>query len=258
MVCHSCSFNKLIPSSCPVCNSPDIIFRGAGTKAIEEELRKLFPTARVSRFDKDNKKADSLEQNYDKLLNGEIDIAIGTQIITKGLDLPNLSTVGIVIADSGLFFPDYMSEERTFQNLMQVIGRVGRGHTPGRVILQSYHPESISIQAAINKDFKSLYDQQIVERKKFELPPFVYLLVVSAKRSSQENAQSACEKIIDRIRSLNLKVKINGPAPAFYEKQNGKYVWQLIIKSTDRSNLLKIIEVLPGNYSYDIDPSSLL
>lgn len=258
MVCHSCSYSKTIPSSCPVCHSPDIIFRGAGTKAVEEELKRLFPAARISRFDKDNKKVDSLEQNYDKLLKGEIDIAIGTQIITKGLDLPGLSTVGIVIADSGLFFPDYMAEERTFQNLMQVIGRVGRGHTPGRVILQSYHPESISIQSAIHKDFKTLYDQQIVERKKYEFPPFVFLLVISAKRSSQKNALAACEKLIERINNLNLRVKINGPAPAFYEKQNGRYVWQLIIKSTDRSNLIEIIKILPGNYSYDIDPSSLL
>ncbi len=258
MLCHTCSFNQTVPSDCPVCKSPDIIFKGAGTKAIEEELKRIFPAAKISRFDKDNKKADSLEQNYEELQRGVIDIAVGTQIITKGLDLPKLSTVGIVMADSGLFFPDYMAEERTFQNLMQVIGRVGRGHTAGRVILQSYHPESNAISSAIDKDYMALYNQQIIERQKFEFPPFVFLLKVSAKRSTVFNAQSACNKLAVRIRDLKLSIKICGPAPAFYEKQNGRFVWQIIIKSTSRTNLLKIVDMLPGNYSYDIDPASLL
>ncbi len=191
-------------------------------------------------------------------MSGKIDIAVGTQIITKGLDLPKLSTVGIVMADSGLFFPDYMAEERTFQNLTQVIGRVGRGHIPGRVIIQTYHPESIAIKSAIDKNYTELYDQQLVERRKYKFPPFVFLLRVSAKRATQPNAQAACEKIADKIRELKLGIEINGPAPAFYEKQNGRYVWQLIIKSRDRANLLKVIDLLPGNFSYDIDPASLL
>lgn len=258
MLCHTCNYKQDIPSSCPVCNNTDIIFRGAGTKAIEEELKKIFRTAKISRFDRDNKKMDSLEQNYNKLISGEIDIAVGTQIITKGLDLPNLSTVGIVMADSGLFFPDYMSEERTFQNLMQVIGRVGRGHIAGRVIVQTYHPNSIALKSAINKDYDEIYKQQIKERKKYLYPPFVYILKIIAKRSTRENAETACIKIIDRINSLGLKIQINGPAPAFYEKQNGKYIWQIIVKSTEREYLLKIIELLPGNYNYDIDPASLL
>ena len=258
MICHSCNFNQTVPSLCPVCKSPDIIFRGAGTKAITEELKKIFPTAKISRFDKDNKKLDSLEKNYDDLLSGKVDIIVGTQIITKGLDLPNLSTVGIVMADSGLYFPDYMAEERTFQNLMQVIGRVARGHLPGRVIVQTYHPESLAIKAAINKNFQEFYDQQLIERKKFRFPPFVYLLKISCKRATQKSSETACKQLINDIDKLGLKVSINGPAPAFHEKQNGRFVWQLIIKSTDRSNLLKIIESLPSNFSYDIDPANLL
>jgi primosomal protein N' (replication factor Y) len=258
MLCHSCSFNQTAPSLCPTCGSPDIIFKGTGTKAITDELRKIFPAARISRFDKDNKKADSLEQNYKALLRGDVDIIVGTQIITKGLDLPKLSTVGIIMADSGLSFPDYTAEERTFQNLMQVIGRVARGHTPGRVIVQAYHPESLAIKSAVDKDFQAFYDKQILERKKFKFPPFVYLLKISCKRSSQKASEEACNKLIDKLSEMNLAVVINGPSPAFYEKQNGRYVWQIIIKSAHRGHLLKIIENLPSNFSYDIDPASLL
>lgn len=258
MICHSCNFNQLTPSFCPICKSTDIIFRGAGTKAITEELNKIFPGAKISRFDKDNSKLDSLEQNYQELLNGNIDIAVGTQIITKGLDLPKLSTVGVVMADSGLFFPDYMAEERTFQNLMQVIGRVSRGHIKGRVVVQTYHPDSIAIKSAIDKDFLEFYKKQLIERKKYNFPPFVYLLKITCKRASQKSSQETCMKLISDIKNLKLAVSINGPAPSFYEKQNGKYVWQIIIKSKQRSNLLDIISNLPANFSYDIDPVSLL
>ena len=258
MLCHSCSYNQTVPQACPVCTSPDIVFKGTGTKSITDEISRLFNTAKVRRFDRDNKKADSLEQNYDDLLNGKIDIAVGTQIITKGLDLPKLSTVGIVMADSGLYFPDYMAEERTYQNLTQVIGRVGRGHVPGRVIIQTYNPESIAIKAATENNYKEFYEQQITEREKYQFPPFVFLLKITTKRSTQKSSESACLKLINEIRGASLPVIINGPTPAFHEKQGGKYVWQIIIKSKERTSLLKIIDMLPTNFAYDIDPSSLL
>jgi primosomal protein N' (replication factor Y) len=258
MLCHTCNFNKTVPSFCPVCKSADIIFKGAGTKAIVEELKKIFPTAKISRFDKDNKKLDSLEQNYDHLLSGKVDIIVGTQIITKGLDLPLLTTVGVVMADSSLYFPDYMAEERTFQNLMQVIGRVGRGHLRGNVIVQTYHPESIAIKSGVDKNYLEFYNQQLVERKKFGYPPFVYLLKITCKRASPISSQNSLIKLKNALGELNLPVTINGPAPSFHEKQNGKYIWQLVVKSKNRSHLLKIINELPANFFYDIDPSSLL
>lgn len=258
VLCHSCSYHQSTPALCPVCSSPDIIFRGAGTKAIAEELKKLFPMATINRFDKDNKKIDSLEQNYHDLLSGKIDIAVGTQIITKGLDLPKLSTVGVVMADSGLYFPDYMAEERTFQNLMQVIGRVARGHLPGRVIIQTYHPDSVSIKSASTKNYQRFYDQQLIERRKYKFPPFVYLLKLSTKKATSKSAEAASGKLAEQISHLKLPVTVNGPAPAFHAKQNGRFVWHIIIKSTNRSHLLKIIGELPSGFSYDIDPASLL
>jgi primosomal protein N' (replication factor Y) len=258
MMCHSCNFNKLIPSECPLCKSVDIVFKGTGTKAITDELGRLFKTANISRFDRDNKKADTLEHNFDDLMSGKIDIAVGTQIITKGLDLPKLSTVGIVMADSSLYFPDYTAEERTYQNISQVIGRVGRGHIPGRVIVQSYEPNRLSIKSAINKDYESFYDSQIIERKKYKFPPFVYLLKITCKRSTQNSSEQYCEKLIKDIGLLNIPIIINGPTPAFHEKVNNKYVWQIIIKSVNRDNLIRIVTEIKGDYTYDIDPSSLL
>lgn len=258
MQCHSCSYSKTIPTDCPVCHSPNIIFKGAGTKAIADQITKLFPMAHVSRFDRDNKKSESLEQNYQDLLSGKIDIAIGTQIITKGLDLPKLSTVGIVMADSSLSFPDYSAEEKTYQILTQVIGRVARGHRAGRVIIQTYHPETTALQAAIKKDFDSFYNQQVAERQQFKFPPFVFLLKLSCRRSSAQKAKAACEDLATSISNLKLPILINGPSPAFHEKVNGKYVWQLILKAKNRTDLLTVIEKLPSNWLYDLDPSSLL
>ena len=258
MECHSCSFHKDIPTACPVCNSPNIIFKGAGTKAITEEIIKLFPAAKVSRFDGDNKKSDSLQENYQDLLSGRIDIAVGTQIITKGLDLPKLSTVGIVMADSSLSFPDYTAEEKTYQTIAQVIGRVARGHREGRVIIQTYHSDTVALQSAIKKDYKSFYEHQLAERKQFSFPPFVFLLKLSTKRSSPAKAREACEALAKQIRQLSLPLVINGPTPAFHEKVSGKYIWQIIVKSKNRSHLLKVVEALPANWSYDIDPASLL
>ena len=258
MNCHSCSFNSKVPTNCPVCASSDIIFKGAGTKAIEQEIRKLFPLATVMRFDRDNKKSESLAENYDDLVSGKINILVGTQIITKGLDLPKLSTVGIVMADNNLYFPDYTAEELTYQMLTQVIGRVARGHVDGRVIIQTYNPEGIALKTAINKQFEAFYAQQISERKLFNFPPFVFLLKLSTKRATSASAQKACEKLIEEINKLNLPVAINGPAPSFHKRVQGKYVWQIIIKSGRRGNLLKIIGNLPANWAYDIDPSSLL
>jgi primosomal protein N' (replication factor Y) len=258
MRCHSCNYSAKAPSRCPVCASDDIIFQGIGTKAIETEIKKLFPMAQVRRFDRDNKTGDKLSENYEELVKGEVDIVIGTQILTKGLDLPHLSTVGVVMADSNLSFPDYTAEEKTFQTLTQVIGRVARGHRAGFVIIQTYNPESAAIKAAVDKDYEGFYKSQIEERKSFLFPPFCYTLKLSSRLSTSLKSQQSAEKLAVNIRSLGLSVVINGPSPAFKEKDKGRYVWQLIIKSKNRPNLIKIVESLSPNTTYDIDPINLL
>ena len=256
--CHSCVYKQTTPNFCPVCKNTDIIFRGAGTKAIFDELTKLFPSANIKRFDKDNKRSEKLVENIDDLISGKIDILVGTQIITKGFDLPKLSTVGVLLADSSLYFPDYTAEERTYQNIYQVIGRVGRGHKAGRVTLQTYHPESIAINAAINNDFKEFYENQLQERRAFSYPPFTYLLKISSTRSSAKNAENSLNRLVDDIKAKNYRVSISGPSPAYYEKLRGKYTWQIIVRSPKRDRLVQIARNLPNNYSFDIDPVNLL
>ena len=154
MRCHTCGYKGVAPAYCPACKSTEIIYKSAGTKAIVDSLERLFPKASIKRFDTDNKKAESLEQQYRTITEGNVDILVGTQLLTKGLDLPRLSVVGVVTADTSLSFPDYTAEERTYQVLTQIIGRIGRGHRAGTAIIQTYNADSPAIKAAIQKDWQ--------------------------------------------------------------------------------------------------------
>jgi len=256
--CHTCGYKTDAISNCPVCASADIIYKNIGTKAVVESLTRFFPRARIQRFDSDSKKAERFEQHYQQIAAGDVDILVGTQILVKGLDLPKLSLVGILAADNSLSFPDYTAEERTFQLLSQIIGRVGRGHLEGTAIIQTYHPEATSISAAINKDWQGFYEAQIKERKKFLFPPFCYLLKLTCTRKSPVSARKTAQELALSLHNLSLKIQILGPSPSFYEKSNKGYSWQLVIKSKDRSSLLKVVEALPSNWSYDLDPADLL
>jgi primosomal protein N' (replication factor Y) len=257
-ICHTCGLIEKTPSNCPECKSTDIIFKSAGTKMIVNELEKLFPNALIMRFDSDSNKKQRLEQNYGDVFSGKVDILVGTQLLTKGLDLPKLSLVGIIAADTSLYFPDYTAEERTFQLISQVIGRVNRGHKQGKVIVQTYYPDASTITAALSKDYENFYENQLVERKTYLFPPFVYLLKLTCSRKSQKSAKAASSKLVDNLRSIKLPVEVIGPSPAFYEKLNNNYRWQIIVKSKHRQHLTKIIAKLPSKWSYDIDPSHLL
>ena len=256
--CHSCDFHDKAPVSCPECKHPSILFKTAGTKAIVEEISRLFPQARVARFDTDNLKADRFETNYESVLNGDVDILVGTQLLAKGLDLPKLSVLGVVLADTSLYMPDFSASERTYQLLTQVLGRIGRGHVAGHAIIQTYHPDHPVIQLAINNDYQTLYKTEIAGRQQFMFPPFCFLLKLSARRASSKSAEAAAEKLKTTLQQSGLKIRVEGPAPSFYEKFQGKYQWQLIVKATDRGELLKTITQLPANWSYDIDPLDLL
>lgn len=259
LICHSCGYRSRFASTCPTCDSHDIIYKGVGTKAIEAELKKIFPNSQIKRFDKDNLKKDSLSENYLNISQGKTDIIIGTQIITKGLDLPRLTTVGIVMADQNLAFPDFSSEEKNYQTLLQVIGRVGRGHKNySRIIIQTYNPSSKTILAAISKNYETFYNDQLNSRKKYLFPPFVFLLKIYCKKPTSKKAIDSCVELINDIRKLRLQVNISDPAPAFHEKVSGKHVWQFVIKSKNRSNLLDIISHIPNDWFYDIDPVNLL
>lgn len=165
----------------------------------------------------------------------------------------------MVVADTSLYLPDYTAGERSYQLLRQVIGRVGRGHLDSaRVVIQTYDPASPVINAAIKGDWQGFYDSEIQERQAFMFPPFCHTLKIWCRRATSKAAQSAAEKVVTDLRGSSLRLQIDGPTPAFYEKIAGKFQWQATIKAKDRSQLTAAIKQLPANWSYDIDPSNLL
>lgn len=256
--CHTCGRGWPAPNFCPNCHNSNIILKSAGTKAIFEQISSLFPRTRIQRFDTDNKKSERIEQHYEAVRSGAVDILIGTQLLAKGLDLPNLSVVGVIIADTGLYFPDYSAGERTYQLLRQVIGRVGRGHRNSSVIIQSYDPQNIIIQSAIQNNWPKFYEEQLAERRKFLFPPFCYLLKLTCQRTTSAAAQRAAQSLVESLQRTKLHIQVDGPSPSFHEQSSGKYQWQIVVKARARARLLEVTGQLPSGWSYELDPINLL
>lgn len=257
--CHTCGFSEPMRASCPVCGHPSILFKSFGTKAVTEEVQKLFPGARVQRFDTDNTRAERLEAHYESVRSGGVDILVGTQLLAKGLDLPRLSVIGFVQADSSLSVPDFSAVERTYQLVSQALGRVGRGHVAGHAVIQTYHPDSLLLKAAIEDDYQSFYNNELAERKTFHFPPFYHLLKLSCRRASYKAAEAAAQKLKDEILAKVGGAEVDGPAPSFHEKLQGKYQCQLVVRSKQRSKLLEALKLLPSSgWTYDIDPVDLM
>lgn len=258
LICHSCGFRDEVPAGCPVCENTEIIFRSLGTKAIVDSVKKLFPDVSVMRLDSDSKRGESLENIYDEIRAGKIDILVGTQTLAKGLDLPNLGLVGVIVADTSLYFPDFSSQERTYQLLTQVLGRVNRGHRRGLSVIQTYNTESQIIRSVISGDWDNYYSYELNERKNYDFPPYCYLLKLVCKKSNKNSLVKSMTTFMNKVKKEDLNVTLEGPIPAFHEKLNNKFQWQLVVKSKNRSNLLKIIGILPSGWTYDIDPMNLL
>lgn len=258
LLCHMCGYKQAPIITCPTCSSQSVAFKSFGTKAIVEEAQRLFPEARILRLDTDSSSSERLENQYANIREGSFDILVGTQMLTKGLDLPRLSTLGIVLADSSLYLPDFTAQERTYQLLTQVIGRIGRGHVSSHAVIQTFQPESPILGAALNDDWETFYNNELAERHKYLFPPFCHLLKLSCRRASAQSAERAMSSFKKQILQQKLHVLIDGPAPSFHEKAGGQYVWQMVVKSRNRSSLQEVITVLPNNWSYDIDPADLL
>jgi primosomal protein N' (replication factor Y) (superfamily II helicase) len=256
--CHTCAYRSTSPMNCPDCRNATIVFKGAGTKAISDELQKIFPNNKIQRFDTDNKKSERIEEHFEMIHRGDIDIIVGTQTITKGIDLPNLGLVGIIAADTGLSFPDFSAQERNYQLLHQVMGRVGRGHRKGSVVIQTYNPDGSVLKSVLKKDWESFNKNELKERQTYKFPPYYYLLKLSCRRSTSKAAEAASQKLAKHISAAGYEVIVEGPAPSFYEKVQSKYQWQIVVKAQRRGELLKIIKELPSQWSYDIDPLNLL
>ncbi|MFZ2991245.1 MAG: primosomal protein N' [Candidatus Saccharimonadales bacterium] len=259
LLCHICGHSTKAPTNCPICQSTDIIHKGIGVKLVESELKRMFPNANIARFDNDNNSQDSMDKRYDDIYNGNIDIIIGTQTVAKGLDLPNLRTVGVVQADTGLVLPDYTAEERTFQLLAQVVGRVGRDKNQTNVIIQTYQPNHQIILSGLNQDYESFYKYILEKRRAGSFPPYSYLLKLTCAYKTEAAAIKNSRDLAAKLRQAFPDIKISGPTPSFYEHFNDSWRWQLVLKSKKRETLIQAIKLVPQNYwQYDIDPTSLL
>lgn len=266
LICHHCLREYPIPATCPNCESVRLKFLGSGTEKIEAEISRLFLGARVSRLDSDavSGKGD-LEKFYDDFTNGRIDIVVGTQLVAKGWDLSKVGLIGVINADTGLAFPDFRSNERTFQLITQVSGRAGRGDFPGKVIVQTFTPQNFAIQAAAKHDYQQFYAREITDRKEFEYPPFSRLIKITVNHSKQEKAENLAQKVFDEIQALKLPIELIGPSAAFIPRVRGRYLFYVIIKlkinGSVRSlplELRNVLRKLPTYWKVDVDPESLL
>lgn len=257
--CHICSHQTSVPTSCPDCHNTDIVHRGIGTKLIESEVAARYPRAIIRRFDSDTATENQLDHHYQALYDGAVDIIIGTQVVAKGLDLPHLGTVGVIQADAGLMLPDYSAEERTFQLLAQVVGRVGRSNRPTTVVVQTFQPHHPAITTGITQNFAEFYRYTIAERRRGDFPPFAHLLKLTCIYKTEAAAIRNSSQMAQTIRQQHPAVVVCGPTPSFYERQRDTYRWQIIIKSTTRSELQAIAATIPATHWHvDIDPYSLL
>lgn len=267
MRCHTCARNFPVPTACPECKNASIHHKGFGTKLIEDELHRLFPSAKIARFDMDTDDDLKLTKIYDEVYRGDYDIIVGTQMIAKGFDFPRLTTLGIVQADAGLSLPDFSSEERTFQLITQVIGRAKRGHQNSNIFIQSFQPDHPIISLASQSDYTSFYNYLVQKRQQSKLPPYSFLLKLSVTYKTEtatvKNIRTLYKKVIQTAKQLQIpenRIVVNPPMPAFHERTSTGYTWQLVIKAKSRQNLLDIFDHLPKNnyLHYDFDPISLL
>ncbi len=251
LICHHCGRTAPLPDHCPKCKSLRIKQLGIGTEKIETELRKRFPTARIARADKDTmSKKDSFQTLHSNLMNDEIDILIGTQMIGKGWDLPKVSLVGIVLADLGLNIPDFRTPERMFQLLTQVAGRAGRREKQGQVLIQSYNPDLELFEYIKNHDYDRFYEQEIRSRELAGFPPFGKLAKIMILEENEKKAQEKAELIKNSL--LDAQHQIFS-APAFLAKVKGKVQWNVLIQGPHPHELLKKLPQ-SSELRIDIDP----
>ncbi|EUJ65445.1 primosome assembly protein PriA [Listeria fleischmannii FSL S10-1203] len=241
MKCHYCGHEERVPEKCPSCESEHIRYFGTGTQKVEESFAKLIPEARVIRMDVDTtRQKGAHEKLLTRFQNGEADILLGTQMIAKGLDFPNITLVGVLNADTMLFLPDFRSAERTFQLLTQVSGRAGRHVLPGEVVVQSYSPEHYSIEYAKMHDYHGFYKHEMLMRHKGAYPPFYFLTLINV---SHEEERKVIQTIQDMASFLRTKLGpdsiILGPVPSTISRIKNKYRYQCMIKYKKRTYFKK-------------------
>lgn len=263
LLCHRCNHREAPPRGCPACRG-QLQYFGAGTQRVEEEVRKLLPNARVLRWDQDSiRREGGHEPMLRRVERREVDILVGTQMIAKGLDLPMVTAIGVIHADTMLHLPDFRSGERTFQLLTQVAGRAGRRAPGSGVVVQSYTPDHYAIRAASRHDYAAFYTEEIDFRRAHRYPPFSRLVRYLYRHADESvcaaEADAMARDLARHARAAgpNLRVDLLGPTPAFASRVRGRYQWQIVLRADDLDPLLDGLPVRPG-WSVDIDPQSLL
>jgi primosomal protein N' (replication factor Y) len=271
IVCHYCNHREAAPSKCPSCEGKYIYYVGEGTEQIEEKLRTLFPALRIARIDRDTtSRRRAFEKSLLDFSEGKIDMLVGTQILAKGHDFPNVTLVGVVSVDAGLALPDFRAAERTFQLLTQVAGRAGRGDRAGKVLIQTYHPYHYALRHASAQDYAGFYQEEIRHRQNHTYPPFVALasLLVHGADLPRVRADAVeLRKELDRA-NADRAARILGPAPAPLPRLKGEYRVQLLVKCPNRQQLRKIVDaalkalkdrgVSLRSINVEIDPVSIM
>jgi primosomal protein N' (replication factor Y) len=270
-ICHYCDFTIDAPQRCMQCDFEGIRLAGLGTQKLELEVNARFPEHKCLRMDSDSmRKPGSHEAALDQFREGKIDILVGTQMIAKGLDFPNVTLVGVVNADTALHFPDFRAAERTFQLVTQVAGRTGRGQKGGRVFVQTYSPEHPALQAAMQHDFVQFAEHELPIRDEFQYPPFRSLARIVVRGEALEATDQYAEHLTQRVAELatqqKLAIRILGPAPAPIAKLRGQYRFHALIQFANRQSLhpifgeLQLTEKTPDNIQWiiDIDPLDML
>ncbi len=269
MLCHYCNYAQKVPTVCPKCGSEYLHFIGTGSEKVEEELHRDFPQARIARMDRDTV---SGKRHFESILHGfregDYDILVGTQMIAKGHDIPNVTLVGVVSADIGLGLPDFRSAERTFQLLTQAAGRAGRGDLPGIVLIQTINPEHYAIRFASEQNYAGFYAKEIQFRKLMRYPPFSALANVLVRSQKQDQALAMSTELGRLLDPAPEGVKVLGPAEAPVPKLKSEFRYQLLLKAANRKRLNEVLRDVQKFASerkwgatalvIDVDPLTLL
>jgi primosomal protein N' (replication factor Y) len=243
LLCHYCGYAEKVPGACPKCASPHIYFLGMGSERVEEELHRAFATARIARLDRDTVTG---KRHYETILNdfreGNYDILVGTQMIAKGHDIPNVTLVGVVSADVGLGMPDFRAAERTFQLLTQVAGRAGRGSVPGIVLVQTINPDHYAVRLAAAQDYQAFYEKELNFRRMMHYPPFSAMANILVRSEKQEMAMRMGSELATLVTPPPEKLKVMGPAEAPVPRLKNEYRYQFLIKAASRKVLNELLQ----------------
>ena len=263
LVCHQCNRRRAVPRVCPRCRSPRIKYLGLGTQRVMEELLRTMPHVTALRWDGDTaQRPQGYETILGRFVRGDAQVLVGTQMVAKGLHIPGVSLVGVVLADTGLNLPDFRAGERAFQLLCQVSGRAGRGPRPGSVIVQTYDPTHYAVEAAATQDYRSFYDRELEFRRDQGNPPFHRLVRMVYTHTVPEACRREAERMGRALRRRmhargRADLDLIGPAPAFPQRVRGKYRWHLVLRGRRIHELVETLPAIQG-WTVDVDPVTVM